>query len=61
MPNQIQNPNFKREYDLLKRTDKFGEHIIEFVKSLPDNTINHPLITQLVKAGTSVGANYLPR
>jgi len=58
MPNQIQNSNFKREYDLLERTAKFGENIIEFAKSIPDNTINRPLITQLVKSGTSVGANY---
>ena len=58
MPNQSQNSNFKREYDLLERTAKFGENIIEFAKSIPDNTINRPLITQLVKSGTSVGANY---
>ncbi len=58
MANQIQNSNFKRKYDLLERTAKFGEDIIEFAKSIPDNTINRPLITQLVKSGTSVGANY---
>jgi len=58
MANQIQNSNFKREYDLLERTAKFGENNIEFAKSIPDNTINRPLITQLVKSGTSVGANY---
>ncbi len=58
MTNQTQNSNFKREYDLLERTGKFGEDIIEFAKSIPDNTINRPLITQLVKSGTSVGANY---
>ncbi len=58
MTNQTQNSNFKREYDLLERTAKFGETIIEFAKSIPDNTINRPLITQLVKSGTSVGANY---
>ena len=58
MTNQTQNSNFKREYDLLEHTGKFGEDIIEFAKSIPDNTINRPLITQLVKSGTSVGANY---
>ena len=58
MTNQTQNSIFKREYDLLERTGKFGEDIIEFAKSIPDNTINRPLITQLVKSGTSVGANY---
>ncbi len=45
-------------YDLEERTAKFGEKIIEFAKKIPQNTITKPLITQLVKAGTSVGANY---
>ena len=45
-------------YDLEERTAVFGERIIDFVKTLPDNVINRELIRQLVKAGTSVGANY---
>lgn len=45
-------------YDLEERTAKFGEDIIEFAKKIPQNSITIPLITQLVKAGTSVGANY---
>ncbi len=48
----------KKRYDLLERTAKFGEDIIEFAKRIPQNPITLPLITQLVKAGTSVGANY---
>jgi len=47
-----------REYDLEERTAKFGENIIKFAKKVPKNAITIPLITQLVKAGTSVGANY---
>jgi len=45
-------------YDLEERTAVFGERIIDFVKTLPDNIVNRELIRQLVKAGTSVGANY---
>ena len=45
-------------YDLEERTGKFGENIIEFAKLIPRNVITIPLIGQLVKAGTSVGANY---
>ena len=45
-------------YDLEERTARFGEAIIEFAKKIPVNYVNSPLITQLVKAGTSVGANY---
>ena len=48
----------KKVYDLEERTAVFGERIIDFVKTLPDNVINRELIRQLVKAGTSVGANY---
>jgi len=46
------------EYDLEERTAKFGEEVIKFCKRVPKNTITAPLINQLVKAGTSVGANY---
>jgi four helix bundle protein len=47
-----------KKYDLEERTAVFGERIIDFVKTLSINTINKELIRQLVKAGTSVGANY---
>jgi len=48
----------KPVYDLEERTACFGEAIIAFAKKIPRNPINDPLITQLVKAGTSPGANY---
>lgn len=48
----------ERKYDLEDRTAKFGEDIINFCKKIPRGIITNPLITQLVKAGTSVGANY---
>lgn len=46
------------KYDLEERTAKFGESIIKFCNKVPRNVITLPLINQLVKAGTSVGANY---
>jgi len=46
------------KYDLQERTAKFGENIIEFVKNIPMNTVTKPLINQLVKSSTSIGANY---
>lgn len=46
------------KYDLEERTAKFGEATIRLCKSLPQNTITRPLITQLIKSSTSVGANY---
>ena len=48
----------KTKYDLEERTAKFGEDIIEFAKKVPKNVITIPLISQLIKAGTSVGSNY---
>lgn len=46
-------------YNLESRTSVFGEIIIDFAKTIPRNTITNPLISQFVRAGTSVGANYM--
>lgn len=54
----MSNDKKEKVYDLEERTAKFGEDIIEFVKRLPKNVLTIPLISQLVKAGTSVGSNY---
>mgnify|MGYP001586569926 CR=1 FL=1 len=45
-------------YDLEERTAKFSKEIIEFCKLIPENSITRSIIVQLVKAGTSIGANY---
>ncbi len=50
--------NKVHKFDLEERTAKFGEDIIEFTKSAPKNIIIEPLIKQLIRSGTSVGANY---
>ena len=47
-----------RVYNLEERTARFGEAIIDFAKTIPQNPITNRIITQLVGAGTSVGANY---
>jgi len=59
MSNQIQNQNAKKKYDLSERTAQFGEDIIKFAKSLPDVPINRVLVNQIVRSGTSIGANYM--
>ncbi len=48
----------KAKYDLEERTAKFGESIIQFARKVPRDIVTMPLISQLVRAGTSVGANY---
>lgn len=46
------------KYDLEERTEKFGLTTLLFCKSLPQNILTKPLINQLVRSATSVGANY---
>jgi four helix bundle protein len=52
----MQNAN--KKFDLEERTQKFGESVINLAQKIPKTPINLPLISQLVRAGTSVGANY---
>jgi len=47
-----------KEFDLEERTARFGEEIIDFAKKVPVTPITEKLIGQLVRAGTSVEANY---
>lgn len=48
----------EQKFDLEERTAKFGEEIVRFAKDMPHNEVTRPIINQLVKCGTSVGANY---
>lgn len=52
------NDKIAKKFDLEDRTAKFGEDIIKFCQKIPRGPLTDPLITQLVKCGTSVGANY---
>ncbi|MBI4132827.1 MAG: four helix bundle protein [Candidatus Sungbacteria bacterium] len=47
-----------RNFDLEDRTAKFGEKIIQFAKKIPSTIENNSLRDQLVRSGTSIGANY---
>lgn len=44
--------------DLEERTAKFGGEVILLVKKLRRDVINNPLINQIVRSSTSIGANY---
>jgi four helix bundle protein len=50
--------NSKQKFDLEERTIKFSEEVIAFVRQLKQDTITKPLISQLVRSATSIGANY---
>lgn len=45
-------------YDLKERTYKFSQLLITFCSRVPKNSINNPLVSQVVRSGTSIGANY---
>ncbi len=48
----------KKSYDLEERTARFGEGIIDLCKKAPKNVVTVPILSQLERAGTSIGANY---
>ncbi len=50
----MRNTNFNLE----ERTAVFAERIIEFCLKLPIGPVSSTIITQLVAAGTRIGANY---
>lgn len=53
--NQSQKEN---KYDLEERTTVFSEAVISLCKKTPKNVITLPLINQLLRSATSIGANY---
>ena len=59
MSNQVQSANGKERYDLEERTAIFGESVIDFARSLQRDVVVLPLISQLVRSSTSIGANYM--
>jgi|SRR3989344_1419494 len=48
-----------RTYNLEERTAKFGEAIISFASKLKETSIIKSLVGQIVRSGTSIGANYM--
>lgn len=51
--------NDKVKYDLEERTAIFGEDIIKLCKTIKRTIYTDPLIKQIVRSATSVGANYM--
>ena len=48
----------ERQFDLEERTARFGEGVVTFAKTIPFSPVNSPLISQIVRSSTSIGANY---
>lgn len=53
------NDKFSNKYDLEERTARFGEKIIALCRSARKDKLSEPILNQLIRAGTSVGANYM--
>ena len=56
--NSSDNNSGERKFDLEERSARFGEAIIRFCKKIPRSPINDSLVSQVVRSGTSIGANY---
>src|SRR4051794_17351486 len=54
-----EEPAAERVYDLEERTARFGETVIDFARLIPQNPVTSRIISQLIGAGTSVGAKYV--
>ena len=50
--------NAPRNEDLLRRTKRFALRVVKVCVAMPKNPVATALAVQLVKAGTSPGANY---
>ncbi|MFA4873566.1 MAG: hypothetical protein WC659_06610 [Patescibacteria group bacterium] len=44
--------------DLEERLEQYGEKIIDLAKKTPKNVVTIPILSQLIRSGTSMGANY---
>jgi len=47
-----------RNDELLERLTKFAEKVIDLCLRLPQTSVNSPIINQLIRASSSIGANY---
>lgn len=49
----------KNKYDLEERTFKFAEDVIGICKTVKKDIVSTPVISQLIRSATSIGANYM--
>jgi len=51
--------NLSNKFNLEERTAVFGEETIKLCQQIKINTITKPLINQIIRSATSIGANYM--
>ncbi len=47
------------KYDLEERTAKFSRDAIALCRKIREDVISRPLVSQLIRSATSIGANYV--
>jgi four helix bundle protein len=55
---KIQETRYKKVFDLEERTLIFSRNLIKLLKKIQKEEINRELLNQVIRSGTSVGANY---
>lgn len=49
----------QKKFDLEERIFLLSKKVVFLCRSLPETTVSRPLISQLVRSATSIGANYM--
>lgn len=52
------NKNINKVFDLEERTMIFSKNVIQLCRLISLNYVTQPLINQLIRCATSIGANY---
>jgi four helix bundle protein len=47
-----------KRYDLEERTEAFSLSVLNFCRAVKEDHITKPMVSQLVRSATSIGANY---
>ena len=55
----MNNEQFPNKYNLEERTAVFGEQIIKLCRTTKSDKLIDPILNQLIRSGTSIGANYM--
>lgn len=58
MPNDQFPMTNNKKYNLRERTTEFSKQIIDFIKTLKQDIVTKPIINQLIRSATGIGANY---
>jgi len=55
----MNNEKLSNKYDLEERTARFGENVIALCRLVKNDKLAEPILHQLVRSATSIGANYM--